>query len=96
MNNNLDKKAIREKIEALRQKIKNNSLEPILEKTAAAQQKNENEHYLGEKSFFYILETKTLLISIIICSAIIATAYILSLKTNYLDLAANFIFKLFS
>lgn len=96
MNKNLDKKAIRERIEILRKKIQTKDFDPILEKNTDTKQKIQDNNYLDQENFSYTLETKTLIASILICFFIIGCTYVLSLKTNYLNIAANLIFKIFS
>ena len=96
MTNELDKKAIRERIEALRKKIQSQGIEAVAEKRTTSKLESNTNHSLGEESFFYLLETKTLIISISVCLIIITTAYTLSLKTDYLNIAARYIFQLFS
>jgi len=97
MNQEINKKEIQERINLLRQKLNNPKkkndryLEQIDQTTH-----QKNEIALEERNFFYILETKTLLISFLVCAAIIVAAYILSIKTNYLSDLASLVFRLFS
>jgi hypothetical protein len=96
MNQELDKKAIKERIEALRKKIATQGIEKVIEKETTPVEIKNQESSLGKEGFFYILETKTLIVSIAVCLLIIATAYILNLRTDYLSQATNFIFHLFA
>jgi hypothetical protein len=92
----IDKKEIQARIDALRKKIATQGLNQVLDKKTTTADSKQEVITLGKEGVFYILETRTLAIAILVCLAIIFSAYYINLKTDYLNLAASYFFRLFS
>jgi hypothetical protein len=96
MNNEIDRKAIQQRIEALRKKIETQGIAKVLEKREITTNPKHETISLGKEGIFYLIEGRSLLIAIIACLIIIIGAYFLNLKTDYLNIASNYFFRLFS
>ena len=96
MEKSIDKREIQARIEELRKKIANQGIASVLEKKEIVVHPQHETISLGEEGVFYILETRTLIIAIVVCLTIVLTAYCLNLKTDYLSIGASYFFRLFS